>query len=114
LRTFGNDHVWATLVEGQRRKLQYLSFGAYAEDLPRFKQHLEGLGIRLIDPPPGFESNGLWFRGHDDVLTEIKVAPKTTLDSKSTPPVSVPAGRRVVALATSNSNRFCPRALRTA
>lgn len=95
LRTFGNDHVWATLVEGPRRKLQYLSFGAYAEDLPRFKAHLEGLGIRLMDGPPGFESNGLWFRGHDDVLTEIKVAPKTTLDSKAVPNfVSAPAGRR--------------------
>lgn len=95
LRTFGNDHVWATLVEGARRKLQHLSFAAYAEDLPRFKTHLEGLGIRLMDGPPGFESNGLWFRGHDDVLTEIKVAPKTTLDSKAVPNfVSAPAGGR--------------------
>lgn len=95
LRTFGNHHVWATLVEGERRKLQYLSFGAYAEDLPRFKSHLERLGIRLMDGPPGFESNGLWFRGHDDMLIEIKAAAKTTLDSKALPNfVSAPAGER--------------------
>ena len=65
LHTFGQDHVWGTLVEGACRKLQHLSFGAYAEDLPRLKSRLEDLGIRLIDAPKGFESNGLWFFGHD-------------------------------------------------
>lgn len=103
LRTFGNHHVWATLVEGERRKLQYLSFGAYAEDLPRFKSHLERLGIRLMDGPPGFESNGLWFRGHDDMLIEIKAAAKTTLDSKALPNfVSAPAGNAALGSATSS------------
>lgn len=95
LRTFANDHIWATLTEGPRRQLKYLSFGAYAEDVPRFKAHLEGLGIRLIDGPPGFQSNGLWFHGHDGVLTEIKAAPKTTLEAKAMPNfVSVSAGQR--------------------
>jgi catechol 2,3-dioxygenase len=95
LRTFGNNHVWASVVEGPRRKMQHLSFGAYAEDLPRFKAHLESLGIRLIEAPPGFDSNGLWFVGHDGVLTEIKVALKTSPDQKAAAYFnSAPGGRR--------------------
>ena len=95
LRTFGNDHVWGTVVEGPYRKMHHMSYGAYADDVPRFKAHLEALGVRLLDPPAGFESNGIWFVGFDDVLMEIKAAPKTSLDDKAPASfVSAPAGRR--------------------
>ncbi|MGJ4859697.1 VOC family protein [Labrys sp. La1] len=110
LRTFGNDHVWGTVIEGSaQKKLHHLSFGAYAEDMPRFKAHLEGLGIRLMDSPPGFASNGFWFVGHDEVLIEIKAAPKTSLDQKSAGTfVSVPAGQRGSGLGHADLKRIRP------
>ena len=83
LNTFGHEHQWGSVIESGRKQLHHLSFGCYAEDLPRLKARIENNGIKLIDPPPGFESNGFWFRGYDNVLTEIKVAPKSSPDTKS-------------------------------
>jgi catechol 2,3-dioxygenase-like lactoylglutathione lyase family enzyme len=84
IMTFGHEHRWGSVVEGAKTKaLHHLSFGAYADDLPRLKARIEGNGVKLIDPPPGFESNGIWFRNHEGVLIEIKVAPKVSPDKKS-------------------------------
>ena len=84
LKTFGHEHRWGSVVEGAKTKaLHHLSFGCYAEDLPRLKARIEGNGVKLIDPPPGFESNGFWFRNQEGVLIEIKVAPKVSPDHKS-------------------------------
>ena len=90
----------ATITAGARswraktKALHHLSFGCYAEDLPRLKARIEGNGVKLIDPPPGFESNGFWFRNHENVLIEVKVAPKVSPDSKSRKPMDIGAGRR--------------------
>jgi catechol 2,3-dioxygenase-like lactoylglutathione lyase family enzyme len=94
LKTFGHDHRWGSVVEGAKAKaLHHLSFGCYADDLGRLKARIEGNGVKLIDPPPGFESNGFWFRNHEGVLIEVKVAPKVSPDKKSDSQwVSVPAG----------------------
>ncbi len=44
---------------------------------------LQEMGIKRLDPPPGIESNGLWFRDHDGILVEIKVAAKSSPDEKT-------------------------------
>ena len=96
IKTFGHDHRWGSVVEGSKAKaLHHLSFGCYAEDLPRLKARIEEQGVKLIDPPPGFESNGFWFRNHEGVLIEVKVGPKVSPDRKSESQwISVPAGAR--------------------
>ncbi|MDB6060599.1 MAG: metapyrocatechase 2 [Verrucomicrobiaceae bacterium] len=83
LQTHGSDHSWGKLVEGPKKQLHHLSFAAYADDLPRFKERLEQRGIKLLSPPVGLESDGLWFHGHDGVLTEICVADKSSPDVAS-------------------------------
>jgi catechol 2,3-dioxygenase len=83
IKTFGHDHRWGSVVEGKTKALHHLSFGCYAEDLPRLKARIEGIGVKLIDPPPGFESNGFWFRNPENVLIEVKVAPKVSPAGKS-------------------------------
>ena len=94
LKTFGHEHSWGSIVEGKSKALHHLSFGCYAEDLPRLKSRIEGSGVTLIDPPPGFESNGFWFRSPENVLIQVKVGPKVSPDhkpdSKWTP---APAGK---------------------
>src|SRR4029450_1653865 len=70
--------------EGPRKKLHYLSFGAFEDDLPRFREHLNGLNVERLPPPAGFESNGLWLRSHDGVPIEIRVAEKSSPNAKST------------------------------
>ncbi|HEX3858723.1 MAG TPA: VOC family protein [Pseudolabrys sp.] len=83
IKTFGHEHRWGSVVEGKTKALHHLSFGCYAEDLPRLKARIEGAGVKLIDPPPGFESNGFWFRNPEGVLIEVKVGPKVSPDQKS-------------------------------
>lgn len=82
LRTYGNEHAWGIVAEGERKRLHHISFGCFAHDLPRFKQRLESTGVRLVDAPPGLESNGLWLHDHNELLLEIRVAPKTSTDAK--------------------------------
>src|ERR1700716_930149 len=60
LYTHGHGHRWGLLSEGPRKQLHYLSFGAFEDDLPRFRDHLVALNVERLPPPAGFESNGLW------------------------------------------------------
>src|SRR5579883_606050 len=81
--THGHPHRWGSVVEGPRKKLQYISFGAFEEDLPRLRERLERLQVARRDPPKGVESNGLWFSDLDGTAIEIAVAEKTSPDMKS-------------------------------
>lgn len=83
IKTYGNDHRWGSVVEGKSKKLHHLTFGCYADDLQRMKERVEANGVELLDPPAGFESNGFWFRDYAGLLIEVKVAPKTSPDSKA-------------------------------
>ncbi|MGO9420101.1 VOC family protein [Roseiarcus sp.] len=83
LATKGNPHVWGTIGEGPRKKHQYISFGAFEDDLDRFAERLQAHDVKRVDPPSGVESNGLWFHDHDGNLVEIAVAPKTSPSEKS-------------------------------
>lgn len=83
LFTGGNDHLWGYLCEGVRKKLHFLSFGAYPEDLDGFRQRLKATNVALLPPPPGVERDGLWFHDHDGQLVEIKIAEKTSPVRKS-------------------------------
>lgn len=82
LYTFGNHHRWASIGEGSRKQLNFLSFAAFEEDFEPMKRRIEAEGIRLMDAPPGFDSNGVWFRDHNGVLIELKVAEKTSPNEK--------------------------------
>ena len=84
MRTFGAAQVWGTIGEGPRKKLGYVSFGAFEDDLDRFAKRLQEMGVARLDPPPGVDSNGLWLHDHDGMPIEIKAAAKTSPDDKST------------------------------
>ena len=83
LYTFDHPHRWGVIRKGERKKLEYLSFGAYESDMPRFRERFADLGIDLIDPPEGVQSNGIWFTNPDGVPVEIRVAEKCSPDAKT-------------------------------
>lgn len=84
LYTFGHPHRWAVLRQGQGpKRLAYLSFGVYAEDMGAFRQRLEGEGIDFIDPPAGAEPDGIWFRGFDGLPINVRIADKATARKKA-------------------------------
>src|SRR5689334_5141920 len=82
------NYRWGRLLEGKNKFLHHVTFHCFGEDLQRFKTHLEAQRLRLLDPPAGFDSDGLWFYGHDGILMEIRIGPKTSPDelSKIVPP----------------------------
>jgi catechol 2,3-dioxygenase-like lactoylglutathione lyase family enzyme len=83
LYTKGSSHRWASFVEGPSKKLNYISFGLFEEDFEPMKRRIEQQGVKLIDAPRGFASNGVWFRDPFGVLIEMKVAEKTSPQAKS-------------------------------
>jgi catechol 2,3-dioxygenase-like lactoylglutathione lyase family enzyme len=83
LYTNNNTQRWGQLIEGESKHLHHLSFGVFEDDLERFKQHIERRRGRLLDPPSGIESNGLWFHDPDGTLIELKVALKSSPGQKS-------------------------------
>ena len=83
MNTYDHPHVWGTIAEGPRKKVGYVSFGAFEDDIERFSVRLQEMGIKRFDPPPGIDSNGLWCRDHDGNLIEMKVAAKSSPDEKS-------------------------------
>ena len=111
LYTFGSTHRWASLREGGRKKLSFLSFGVFEHDFEPIKRRAEGRGVRLLDPPPGFDSNGIWFHDCAGMLIEVKVADKTSPDKKM--PFNMESAPAGIAAAPQRSNaaRVQPRRL---
>src|SRR5882672_11895759 len=65
MKTFGHEHKWGSVIAGTNRQLHHMSFGCFAEDLARLRARVEKNGVKLVDPPKGFESNGFWFHDPD-------------------------------------------------
>jgi catechol 2,3-dioxygenase-like lactoylglutathione lyase family enzyme len=83
LHTHAHPHRWGVLAEGPRKALQHLSFGIFADDVERFQAHLQQCEIEHLEPPPGADSSGFWFRDPDGTLIELKVAEKSSPSAKS-------------------------------
>jgi catechol 2,3-dioxygenase-like lactoylglutathione lyase family enzyme len=95
LRTFGNPHCWGAVhANGAPKKLQYLSFAIFAEDLPRFNERVARLGIGC-EPHPLSDGRGIWLADVDGLPLQLVVAARLTPEVKPPPlaPVPVPAGR---------------------
>jgi catechol-2,3-dioxygenase len=93
LFTFGHSHRWATIVDGgvKTKKLHHVSFGVFEEDVAPLSVRLQEQRIERLDPPPGFSSNGVWFRDPDGNLVEIVVAEKSSPSDKPQLAVAPPS-----------------------
>jgi catechol 2,3-dioxygenase len=95
LYAFESAHRWARVRRGPRKQLHSLTFGAYADDMPRFAERLATLGVERIDSPTAGDRDALWFRDHDGRAVAIAVAAKCSPDAKvRTTFESCAAGRR--------------------
>jgi len=83
LYTHGHTHRWGRVTEGGAKKFTYLSFGVFPEDLPPLRARLQQERVQELDPPAGFESNGVWFRDPDGTLIEMRVAEKSSPNEKA-------------------------------
>ena len=87
--TFGHPHCWATIIaNGQPKKLQYLSFGIYAEDQAAFERRIDERG--RVESHPLSDGSGAWLNDADGTPVQIVVAPKVSPSSKSQPTLQAP------------------------
>ncbi len=82
LHTHGHPHRWGSVyANGQPKKLQYLRFGAYAEDYDALAARLAAHG--RADPHPLSDGEGAWTRDADGTPVQVVVAPKVSPSVKS-------------------------------
>ena len=80
--TFGHPHRWALLREGPHKKLDYLSFGAFADDMPRFAERLKNLSVTMAPPGAKDDAESLWFSENNGLKFQIKAAEKVSAAAK--------------------------------
>lgn len=89
------DHRWGVVQQAPRRHLAWLSFGSYADDLPRIAERLRRHGVELARPPAVAPADGLWFHDMDGTPVHVGIAAKCSPDAKSTRTLAcAPAGAR--------------------
>ena len=75
---------------GEPKRLQYLSFGAYAEDFDALARQVRAAGA--ADPHPLSDGQGVWTRDPDGTPIQLVVGPKVTpTDKVPLPPLAPPA-----------------------
>jgi hypothetical protein len=93
LYTFDHPHCWGTaFANGAPKKLQYFSYGIFAEDEPVFRERIAKANIACA-PHPLSDGKGLWLTDPDGVPAQLIVAPKATPDAKSQPVAEPPVAR---------------------
>ena len=85
IATHQQDHRWGRLTAGPRKRLNYLSFGVFADDFAAFVDRMKARGISRIAPPPDADRDGesLWIRDPDGTPVELRIAQKWTPDRKT-------------------------------
>ena len=83
LHTVGNPHAWCgVFASGTTKKLEYVSFGLYAEDHDAMRDRIECNGIAC--PPHALsDGTGLWLRNPDGTPYQLVVAPKVSPSAKT-------------------------------
>jgi catechol 2,3-dioxygenase-like lactoylglutathione lyase family enzyme len=111
LSASAQNHHWGRLVEGPRKQLQYVSFGAFADDMPRFAERLKRLGVERLDPPPGLDPASIWVRSPQGHLVEIRAAEKVSPNEPSAFIADSPASSSRGTVRRSEASRVYPRRL---
>ena len=79
-----NPHRWAVLTPGDGpKRLRYLSFGIFADEMDAFHAHLDAQRVRTIPAPAGADGDGIWFEGYDGLPVNIRVGDKSSPHEKS-------------------------------
>ena len=78
VRTHGDDHAWIRIGQGARKRLDYVSFGVFADDLPRFQSRLDAFGLTWSAEG----EDQLVFADPHGVTVRLHVATKVMPDEK--------------------------------
>ena len=83
LHTHGHPHCWGSVyANGQPKRIQYLSFAAYADDFDALAARVRSAGA--CDPHPLSDGQGAWTRDADGTAIQVVVGPKVSPATKAT------------------------------
>lgn len=84
LRTAGHPHCWGRIFEsGRPKRLEYLSLGAYEEDIGPLTARAAGAGFEARAAHPLGDDAGLWLHGADGLAVQVRAAAKVTPDVRT-------------------------------
>lgn len=81
--TFSTNHRYGRVLKGPKKRLQWITFGVYPQDLAAFEQHFKEMGLPTISSVDPASQGGLWVMTPDGFPIQIKACEKT---SPSMPP----------------------------
>jgi catechol 2,3-dioxygenase-like lactoylglutathione lyase family enzyme len=97
LYTYGHPHRWARVLPGPAKRILWITWGVFADDLDAFRARIRDQGITRIAPPAQARGQGdLWVRGPDGLAHQIVAAEKSSPNHKSPrtfPPEDTGRGR---------------------
>ncbi|KAA5842466.1 metapyrocatechase [Pseudomonas chlororaphis] len=67
-----DGHVWARILNGNRKSLAHLSFNCFGKDFDALHQQVELVGARFEI----VNDSGFWFRDPDNNLVQVKIGEK--------------------------------------
>ncbi len=91
-RSAGRDHDEVILFGGGPRALHHVRWGTDADGLGEISQKLALSGTVLLDAPPEWADDGIWFRDPDGDLLNLVVAEET--EAPAEPPLANLPGHR--------------------
>ena len=84
LHTYGHPHRWGSVyASGKPKKLEYLTFGVYAEDFEPLRRHLDEKGVPFADPHRLADTEGYWLCDPEGIALQIVVAEKSSPGDKA-------------------------------
>ena len=95
LYTFGHPHCWAYIYQaGERKQLQFVRYGIFAEDESVFRQRIAERSIGTVSHQLG-SGDGLWLRDPDGVALQLMVTGKVSPSAltQSAAKLPMPAGQ---------------------
>ena len=109
---FGFEHRWGSIYEAPGpKRLQYVSFGAYADDYDRIAERVNALGVERTKPHPLADEDGTWFADPDGTPVQLVVSRKVTPVEKAVATAGAPRVGSGAAPSRSKAGTVRPRRL---
>jgi catechol 2,3-dioxygenase-like lactoylglutathione lyase family enzyme len=82
LYSFGHPHRWGSIHRAPgKKKLEYLSFAAYPEDIESLRRHFDKVGAAQRKAHALADEEGLWLEDPDGTAVQVLVAGKCSPDA---------------------------------
>jgi len=86
LYTFGHPHRWGSIYRGTgAKRIEYLSFAAYPDDLEALVKQLEAMRVPLSGAHPLADEEGVWFTDPEGTAIQFVAGGKVSPVEKEAP-----------------------------